>query len=187
MNAELIEKVRQFVEDECNKPTSKYGADPYPFHFVPMVAHAKKLAIELGADVEIVEISGWLHNIGSIIYGRENHHETGADIAREFLTELNYPEAKIDLVVRCIRGHRGSQNVDRTSLEEQIIAEADVMSNFDNIVGPLMAALVYEKLNQGEARKSVREKLQRKWSQLQFAKSKEIIKPKYDAAMLLLK
>jgi uncharacterized protein len=184
---DIIEQVRQFVEGECRKETSKYGYEPYPFHFVPMVAHAKKLAEELGADVEVVEIAGWLHDIGSIIQGRENHHETGAKVAVEYLTKLKYPEGKIELVERCILGHRGSQNIERTSLEEQIIAEADVMSNFDNLSGIFKAAFVYENLDQGEAKKSVREKLERKWQQLRFEKSKEIIRPKYEAAMLLLK
>ena len=187
MKNKIIEQVRQFVEDECQKETSKYGYEPYPFHFVPMVAHAKELAKEMNADIEIVEIAGWLHDVGSIIYGREDHHKTGAKVAKDFLTKIAYPENKIRLVEQCILGHRGSQNIERTSLEEQIIAEADVMSNFDNIAGIFKAAFVYENLDQGAAKKSVREKLERKWDQLRFAKSKEIIKPKYEAAMLLLK
>lgn len=28
----IIEKVRRFVEDECRKPTSKYGYEAYNFH-----------------------------------------------------------------------------------------------------------------------------------------------------------
>lgn len=187
MKNKVIEEVRQFVEAECQKDSSKYGYEPYPFHFVPMVAHAKELAKELGADLEIVEIAGWLHNIGSIVYGREDHHKTGAKVARDFLAKIGYPEKKIKHVEQCILGHRGSQNIERTSLEEQIIAEADVMSNFDNIAGIFKAAFIYENLGQGEAKISVRGKLQRKWGQLHFDKSKEIIKPKYEAAMLLLK
>ena len=64
--------------------------------------------------------------------------------------------------------------------------EADAMSNFENIAGIFMAAFIYEKRNQGEAKVSVREKLQRKWNQLSF-EGKEIIKPRYEAIMLLLK
>ena len=76
---------------------------------------------------------------------------------------------------------------DRKTLEEQIIAEADAISNFENIIGPIAVAIVYEKLDQGETRKSVREKLQRKWKQLKFPESKKIVGPKYKAAMILLK
>jgi len=48
-----------------------------------------------------------------------------------------------------------------------------------------IAAFVYENLNQEEAKEAIREKLQNKYNQLNFKKSKEIIKPKYEAAMLL--
>ncbi|MCK4919385.1 MAG: hypothetical protein KAS01_03275, partial [Candidatus Pacebacteria bacterium] len=72
----IVEQVRQFVEDECKKPTSKYGSEPYLFHFVPVHKYAKVLAEKLGVDSEIVELSAWLHDIGSIIDGRENHHIT---------------------------------------------------------------------------------------------------------------
>ena len=128
----------------------------------------------------------WLHDIGSIIYGREDHQITGAKIAEEKLKEHQYPAEKMELVKKCILNHRGSQQNGRNSIEEQIIAEADVMSNFDNIAGIFKAAFVYENKTQGEAKDSVRQKLERKWKQLHFVHSKEIIKPKYEAAMLLL-
>ena len=183
----IIKEIKKIVEDECKKPSSKYGYEPFPFHFVPMVRHAKKLADELGGDKEVILISAWLHDIGSIIHGRENHHITGAKIAEKKLKKLQYPAEKIELVKKCILNHRGSQQNARDSIEEQIIAEADAMSNFDNIAGIFKAAFIYENKNQGEAKDSVRRKLKRKWKQLHFDNSKKIIKPKFEAAMLLLK
>jgi len=183
---DMITKVKNYVEEECKKPTSKYGYDPFPYHFVPVVEHATRLAEELGGDKEVVIIAAWLHDIGSIIFGREDHHITGAKIAEEKLIELGYPKEKIELVKKCILNHRGSREDARESIEEQILAEADVMSNFENIAGIFKAALVYENLSQGEAKNAVKKKLQNKWKQLKFDKSKEIIRPKYEAAMLLL-
>lgn len=183
----IVKEIREFVEAECWKLTSKYGAEPFLFHFVPMVEYAKTLAREMGADVEVVELAGWLHDIGSIIAGREDHHISGAKIAGEKLKELNYPADKIGLIKKCILRHRGSKNSKRENLEEKIIAEADAMSAFDNLSGIFKAAFTYEKLDQGAAKIAVRKKLENKYKQLHFAKSKEIIKPKYDAAMLLLK
>lgn len=183
---DIVKAIKQFVEAECKKPTSKYGYEPYQFHFIPMVRYAEELADEFGADKEIVSIAGWLHDIGSIIDGRENHHISGAKIAEEKLRELNYPENKIERVKNCILNHRGSQNNKGESLEEKIVTEADVLSNFESIGGLFKAAYEFENLNQGEAQKSVKRKLQNKYNQLHFEKSKEIIKPKYDAAMLLL-
>ncbi len=184
---DIIEEIKNYVENECKKPSSKYGYEPFPFHFVQVVQYAEKLAEELGGDKEIILIAAWLHDIGSIMYGRNDHHITSAKVAEEKLKELGYPDDKIGLVKKCILHHRGSQQNFRQSIEEQILAEADVMSNFENIAGIFKAAFEYENLNQGEAKDSVRNKLENKWKQLHFDRSKEIIRPKYEAAMLLLK
>lgn len=187
MKNNIVEKIRKFVEDECKKPTSKYGYEPFSFHFVPVVNYAVSLAKKLNADIEIVELSAWLHDIGSIFYGRENHHITSAEITEKKLRELDYPEPKIEKVKQCILSHRGSNKINGISLEAQIISDADAMANFDNISGIFKAAFVYENLTQGEARISVREKLKRKWDKLCLQESKELIKSRYDSAMLLLK
>lgn len=182
----IVEQVRMFVEEECKKPTSKYGYEPYFWHFVPMHKYAKKLAEELGADVEVVELAAWLYDIGSIMKDRENHHITGAKIAEEKLKGFGYPNEKIELIKKCILNHRGSVNNKKESVEEKIIADADAMSHFDAIPGLFGAAYINEKKNRIEAKESVKNKLIRSWNKLSFEKSKELIKPKYEAAMLLL-
>ena len=182
---DIIQEIKNFVEEECKKPTSKYGYDPFPFHITPVVKQAEKLADQYGGDKEIILLAAWLHDIGSIVDGRENHHITGAKIAKKKLREFNYPEEKIELIKKCILNHRGSQKRDRETIEEKIVAEADVIDSFNNIPGIFKAAFVYENKTQDEARESVRTKLQNKWNQLHFESSKKILKPKYEATMLL--
>ncbi|MAG11934.1 MAG: hypothetical protein CMI52_03965 [Parcubacteria group bacterium] len=182
----IIEQIKDFVEEECKKPSSVYGYEPFNNHFVPTVQYAEKLANELGGDTEIVILAAWLHDIGSIMHGREDHHTTGSQIAEKKLQELNYPQENIDLIKKCILNHRGSQQNNRESIEEKIVADADTMSAFDNLAGIFKAALVYENKTQDEAQKSVREKLERKYKNLHFDQSKKIIAPKYEATMLLL-
>ncbi|MFA5644366.1 MAG: HD domain-containing protein [Patescibacteria group bacterium] len=183
---DIINEIKNFVEAECLKPTSKYGYEPFIFHFVSIAKYAEVLADELGGDKEIICLAAWLHDIGSIIYGREDHHITGAKVAEEKLRELGYEEEKIEKVKKCILNHRGSKNNVLQSLEEKILVDADTLSNFDNIPGIFKAAFVYENKNQGEAKDSVRQKLINKWNQLQFENSKKLVKPKYEAAMILL-
>jgi uncharacterized protein len=183
---DIVEEVRKFVEEESNKPTSKYGSEPFTYHFAQVAKYSGQLADKLGADKEVVLISAWLHDIGSIIKGRENHHITGPEIAWEKLEELGYPSEKIELVKKCILSHRGSQDNNRETIEEKIVADADAMSNFDNIPGIFKAAFVYEGLEQGEGGRSVMQKLDNKWNKLHFEDSKDIIKPKYEAIKLLL-
>jgi len=185
MEENIVEIIRKFVEEECKSPNSKYGYEPYEFHFALVHKYAKQLAEDFGADIEIIELAAWLHDIGSIIYGRENHDITGAEIAEKKLKELNYPPEKIEKVKKCILNHRGSRKNNRETVEEQIIADADSLSHFDNISGIFKAAFVYENKNQKEAQISAREKLIRSWDKLS-PNAKKIIKPKYDAVLLLL-
>lgn len=181
----IINQIRDFVESECKKPTSHYGYEPFLFHFTPVARYAAQLADSLGGDKEVILIAAWLHDIGSIMYGRTDHHITGATIAEQKLHDLHYAKERIVLVRKCILNHRGSQENKRHTIEEQIVAEADTLSTFDNISGIFKAAFIYEKLTQGEAQISVRQKLERKWNKLHFEQSKKLIKPRYDAAMLL--
>ena len=138
----IVSEVRKYVVEECKKPTSKYGLEPFEYHFAPVVKYALELSDTYGGDKEIIAVAGWLHDIGSIIIGRDNHHTTGAKIAEEKLREFNYPEEKIEKVKNCILNHRGSRENKRESIEEKIIAEADVMSNFDNIAGIFKASYI---------------------------------------------
>jgi len=184
---DIVQKIRDFVESECKKPISKYGYEPFIFHFIPTVKYAEKLAVELKADKEVVLLAAWLHDIGSIIIGRKDHHKTGAKIAEEKLKELGYPQKKIDQVKKCILSHRGSQRIKPQTIEAKVLAEADALSALNDITGLFQCAFSYEKLPREKAKASVRQKLENKWHQLQLEKSKRIIRPKFEAAKLLLK
>jgi uncharacterized protein len=185
MKKSIVEEIKNFVKEECLKPTSKYGFEPFEYHFKPVVEWAGKLADELGGDKEVVLIAAWLHDIGSIIEGREEHHLTGAKIARKKLSELDYSENKIRLVEKCILHHRGSRNDSRESLEEKIVAEADVLSNFNDVEAIFWYSFVIDKKDKEEARLEVLEKLERKFKQLHFKESKKMIKPRIEAVRLL--
>ncbi len=183
----IIQEIKNFVKTECKKPESTYGYDAFIYHFIPMAKYSEKLTDELGGDKEIVLLAAWLHDIGSIRHGRKDHHLTGAKIAEQKLKDLEYPAEKIELIKRCILHHRGSQHSTRESIEEKIIAEADTLACFDDIPGIFQAAFCWEGHKSRESAKiAVKEKLERKWNQLHFEQSKKMIKPKYEAIMLLL-
>jgi uncharacterized protein len=183
---DIVEEVRKFVENESQKSSARYGHDFYTFHLIPMYNYAKKLSEEKKADTKTVELAALLHDIGAIIYGRENHHITGARVAEDKLRELGCSEEQIERVKNCIVNHRGSVNLEKKIIEEQIIADADAISTFDNIPGIFKAAFVYEKQHQIQAKESAKQKLENCWKKLSLKESKKLIRPKYEAAMLLL-
>lgn len=184
MKKDFVSLAREYVKHECEKPTSKYGFEPFENHFVPVYNYSMILAKKWNADKEIVGISAWMHDIGSIIKGRDRHHITGVEIAGWKLEDWGYPQEKIFEVQHCILSHRGSKEIKPETIEAKTLIEADAMANFDNIPGIFKAAFVYEGLNQQQARKSVYEKLMRKWEQLSLD-SKELIEDKYHAVRIL--
>jgi len=183
---DIVEEIRKYVESECRKDSNIFGMNAYDGHFVSVVKYAKILAKEADADMEIVELSAWLHDIGSIIEGdSENHHIVGSKLAEELLKKYNYPQDKIDKIKHCIIAHRGSKDIPRESIEDECIADADAMSHFDNINSLFYLALVARKIEPSEAKTFVREKLERSWKKV-TPRAKVLIRPKYEAAMLLL-
>jgi len=184
--SEIVEEIKRFVEEECRKPSAKYDYDVVIFHIQPVVNYALLLAKNKDVDLEVLELAAWLHDIGSIIYGREDHHITGCEIADGKLRELGCRGDKIEKVKHCIFSHRGSRDIPRESVEAQILADADVISHFDAVPGLFRACYLFEGVKgQGEAGKSVKTKLINSYNKLS-EDAKKIIKPKFDAAMLLL-
>ena len=92
---EIIDKIREFVKEECLKPENKYGFEPYVNHFVPtarmvvILGRKKSLSEE---QLEVLEIAAWLQDIGSIMISRENHHITSGEIAEKKLKEFETAE-----------------------------------------------------------------------------------------------
>jgi len=184
-NESIISDIREFVENECRKPSSKYGYMPFIEHFVPVVKYAKMLAEKLNADSEIVEISAWLHDIGSIIYGRDNHHITSSEIAETKLLEIGYSREKIERVKHCIIAHRGSKSIKRETLEAQILADADSLSHFDDVNVLIGAYMEHENKDLKTAKKAVLEKLNNSFNKLS-PEAKIIFKSNYENAIGLL-
>jgi uncharacterized protein len=159
---DIVGEIQEYVKSECGKDTNTFGMNAYTGHFLSVVKYAKLLAEETGADMEIVELSAWLHDIGSIIMGdSDNHHIIGSEHAEELLKKYNYPQDRIDRIKHCILAHRGSKDVPRETIEAECIADADALSHFDNLNSLFYLALVARKLEPDEAKIFVREKLKR--------------------------
>lgn len=96
-------------------------------HVRVVYALAMKLARITGADEEIVEAAAWLHDVRKV--AGVDHPEEGADFARRFLAQTNFPGRKIEAVAQAIAAHRGLWREDPLeSLEAQVLWDADKLS-----------------------------------------------------------
>ena len=110
---------------------------------------------------------------------REEHHIYGAIIAEELLIKYNYPKDRIDRVKQCVLNHRGSKDMPRNTVEEECVADADVMAHFDSI--PSLFSLAFKELdlNLKEGTEYVKKKLERDYNKLSN-KAKKILEARYN-------
>jgi len=157
---ELLEVVNQY------KITDNY--DFWNEHIKYVVDNAIILAKKCGADTEIVELGALLHDISlPYNYGlREEHHIYSAEIAEKLLKKYKYPEEKITRVKKCVFNHRNRQKTPRTSIEEECVADADILSHLENIPMLFSKAYIVLKLSHADGAKYVKEKLKEDYNDL---------------------
>ena len=109
------------------------NADPvHDFdHVMRVYRMAERLAVEEGADLEIVRAAALLHDAeGSAPDSetRKSHHHRSSDFAGTILREEGWNEDRIQAVQHCIRGHRF-----RSDGEVPQTAEARVLFDADKL------------------------------------------------------
>jgi len=86
-----------------------------------------KMALKIGtiekADLQVLEISGWLHDIG-VMKGRKNHEIRSAKITKAFLTKKRLDLTLIEKVCKNILHHRFTTGKVET-LEDKVLQDAD--------------------------------------------------------------
>lgn len=183
----IVESIKNELIKRCDSYEQKTGYNYYEYHIKYVVKNAIELAKRYNADVEIVELGALLHDISvPSEYGTmEEHHIYGETIAEELLTKLNYPQDRKGLVKKCVLNHRSSGKSKRETIEEQCVADGDVMAHFDCI--PSLFSLVYKdrKMSIEEGKEYVKKKLERDYEKLSI-KSKDLLKDRYEMIMKVL-
>ena len=187
--SDITEKIKEELVKRCNIYNEKYGYDFWNEHIKYVVENSVKLAKKYGADIEIVELGALLHDIAmpSEIGPKEEHNVYGVQIADELLAKLNYPEDRKNRVKECVLRHRGDKDLPRNTIEEQCVADADVIAHFDSI--PSLFNLAFGKtfLNKSlqDGTEFVKKKLERDYSKLSD-RTREILKERYENIMKVL-
>ena len=186
MRVDLLDYLRGEIQRRCEQPTNRFGMGVYD-HIEAVVKNGAVLADRYGADREVVMIAAWLHDIASITnYSMyPEHHIYGAEMARDILAQWNYDKDKTELVCRCIRNHRGSVSLERESVEERCVADADAVSHFDSLPSLLYLAFGERHMGFEEGKNFVCKKLERSFQKLSEP-SKEFYQNKYRQVMGML-
>lgn len=131
------------------------------------------------ADVEIVTLGAWLHDIGHYPINKDvDHAVTGEEIARKFLLSNGYPAEKLERVVHIVRAHRCKDVLPQT-IEAKIIACADSASH-------LTDSMYVDIIKEGRSDYALA-KLERDYRDVAlFPEAHDELKPVYEAWKKLL-
>ena len=179
----MIEEVRKIAEE-------RYCREDFKYHILPVVKNALLLAERLKANSEVVEAAAYLHDVGRTSerkeYKAENdHHLLGAEEARKILEGLGCDKEFMEKVAHCVLAHRGRKGSEPESLEAKIIYCADAMAHFDCFLDVFNFFLQNESFE--DTLEKMEAKMNRNWNKkLILPEAKEIVKPKYEAVMLLI-
>jgi len=116
----LEHEVRRCLDTESS------GHDPW--HAMRVRDLAISIGKVIGADIDVVEAAALLHDIGHVS-GRDDHSQTGANLAGDLLFRAGFPADKIAPVTACIHDHHWlpgrAGDPKAPSLEYQAFADAD--------------------------------------------------------------
>jgi uncharacterized protein len=120
---EIFQELYEYVRREMEAG----GAHAFD-HVERVLKLAVRLALEEGADLEVVRFAALLHDIER---AREDkgevdcHAVASAERARQLLLERGLSEEFARRVAECIRSHRFRKNEEPKSLEAKVLSDAD--------------------------------------------------------------
>ena len=126
MNIEILSKVKEYI----GKTFRDKGSENNYYHNFTHTAEVAKATEEIADamgikddEKEVLLIAAWFHDIGHI-ETCNGHEDIGIKLAKQFLTENNYPLNKIETVESLINATRMPR--DPKNILEEIICDADL-------------------------------------------------------------
>lgn len=180
----MINSITEWVKKKSEGKKNIYGTDLFDSHICRVVEYAKLLAVKASADMETVEVAAWLHDIGIVLGDFQKHHISGANFAGEYLPQFNIDPMKILNIKHCITSHRADASVNQETIEAQVVANANIMSQMADIPSMFHFAYAVKKMGRDDSARFIRQILDKYWDKL-MPEAKEIIRERFEAAKLV--
>ncbi len=98
-------------------------------HVIRVERLAERIALEEGANLEVVKVAALLHDIGrkkeTETKGKVCHAEYGAKLAERILKKEGFSEEFASRVIKAIKRHRFRGKTPPETLEEKVVFDAD--------------------------------------------------------------
>jgi len=181
---QIFSEVERIVKQAC--VTSAFYPESSWVHSQNVAKIARSLAAKNKGNQLVAYAAGLLHDLGSVRYGRENHHWTGARDAAVILKSLGFAPSFVAKVTHCVYAHRGSVNVKRKTRESVWVAAADAIDHFvriDELISVTKNDLLLE---EADARIFLLEKFKRDWEKIPD-EARPLVRKDYEKALSSLR
>lgn len=129
IDKEIIEEIKQEAKSYFNNGDGSHDWS----HIERVYNSAIKIAKEENANLDVVKIAVYLHDIGRNdeikSRGKICHAEKGAEIAKKMLSKYDIDEKLIENIIHCILSHRNRNNYKPKTIEAKIIFDADKLDS----------------------------------------------------------
>lgn len=116
---EILKSAQEFIKNQFSGETTGHDY----FHIERVVNSAKRIANEENADEFLVELAAWLHDVGD--YKLHDGIDKSEELISDFLKELKVPNEIIQKIIEIVSQVSFSKGNQPTSLEAQIVQDAD--------------------------------------------------------------
>lgn len=125
-----IASVRQLVLEECHRPANVLGPSFFSQHLAVVAEYGMKLASRLGANLEVVELASYLHDLSAVrdISTLPQHALLSAALATDILAEGGFSLEVIEAVAQAITTHSSPIPIGHGSPEQVCLSNADAIA-----------------------------------------------------------
>ena len=183
----LVADIRELVQRACHRSENAFGPSFFDQHLAVVAECATTLAARLGADLEVVELAGYLHDLSAVCdpTTMPDHPRLSADLATQLLLERGYPEARVGCVARSIASHSDPLLIGSGPPEEVCISNADAVSRILRPAYRTYFAFGVRKFGFEEGRLWLRSLIERQWCKL-IEPAKDLVGQQYATTLDLL-
>jgi uncharacterized protein len=176
----IVEAIREYAAEACGSSKNAFGPAFFEQHLSVVAEYAKRLGGVLGADLEIVELAAWLHDLSAVqdFAALPKHPAVSAEIARKLLQGKDYPAERIERVAKCIASHSAPVQVGKGPPEEVCVSNADAMSQIVKPAYWLYYVFRVRQFGFAEGRDWLRQRVESNWTAL-IPPAREIIESEY--------
>jgi uncharacterized protein len=176
----IVEAIREYVAEACSSSKNAFGPAFFEQHLSVVAGYGKRLGEALGADLEMIELAAWLHDISAVqdIAVLPKHPGLSAEIAQGVLQQHGYSPERIDRVARCIAAHSVPVQTGHGLPEEVCVSNADAMSQIVKPAYWLYYVFRVRRFNFAEGRDWLRQRVENNWAAL-IPPAREIVENEY--------